>query len=542
MMPSAQKQQVKTSGGATVTTTVTTTTAAAAPSANFTQAELGSRSLARSIDKKMNEMNQQKSASNNGVLDRVLAREAKTVSEDTTFGSTAVTTDIPWRIMQIINKHGIQATDIIRMIHLPGATYFSVSHMVDGAKKYTTFSVDEVVDVPEEEVEESELEEVEEVAEPESVVEETPDYPPTAIPNFGNTNTLGTIGVAPAPATTPVSETVPPNPVATIPEVLPTEPKIIIAPIEIVEPVKEIVSPVRAAFDNARLASAKEFSAYYSNHYKERQTGTFNQLFGNNQEVHDTLFKTINEYQLAKKDYLKEFSQSHPSIKLSIEEIRNEQLRLADMLSHQKHGTFAKVAHTFKLTIPTVIETRNRIIGTAGKSTLAPIAERLGIHGLTDNEPIWKKLFTNSNSEKNIPIIKVSPVSSSLVTTTNPSIVESQTEVAPVVLKKVNRKKLYDSLHGMISKAWNINQPKFVNAAPVAEPVSIVVQPVIQPEPQPVASVPVIEPAMQFVPEPVIETIPVAEPPAAVEQLVVTVPAPLSFSPDNKQHPEHLFN
>ncbi len=519
MMPSAQKQQVKTSGGTTVTTTVTTTTAVAAPSANFTQAELGSRSLARSIDRKMSEMNQKKSAANDGTLDRVLAREAKNISEDKSFGSTSITTDIPWRIMQIINKHGIQATDIVRMIHLPGATYFSVSHMVDGAKKYTTFSVDEIVDEVEDEVRE---EVSEEVIEPEIVVEEVPDYPPTSLPIVA-TNTLGTIGVPqvriidPTVSEIPTKDSLQPISQNIQPEII--EPKIIIAPIENPEPPKEVISPTRVSLDEARKSCVKEFPAFYSSNYKERQTGTFNQLFGNNKDVHDTLFKTMNSYEAAKKNYFKEFSNARPSLRLSINEIRTEQLRLADVLSHQKHGVFAKAAHTFTLEIPTVIETRNRIIGTAGKSTLAPIAERLGIHGLTKNEPTWKKLFTDDSSKKSQPIISVAPV---VALEPIPTTINIEPETLPSIEKKVNRKKIYDSLHVMILKAWNINQPK-QNKVPAPE--------LIVPAPESV-----IEPAAQVIQESV------SKPVTEGEVLPLVMPTPLSFSPDNKQHPEHLFN
>ncbi|HQV64932.1 MAG TPA: hypothetical protein PKZ56_01750 [Candidatus Paceibacterota bacterium] len=525
MMPSSYKNQQQpapsVSSNGTVTTTVTTTTAAA-PSAKFTQAELGSRSLARSIDRKMQEMSKQQSEVGNNVLDQVLAREKKDIAEDRSFGSTSNVADIPDQIMRIILAHDIFQDQIIRMIHIPGANYFSVSHIVDGVKKYTTFSTDEVIDDPEQEVEISELEQEEEVT-PEVIPDEVPDYPATSLPLTSTTNTLGTIGapqvriIDPTVSEIPTKDSLQPISQNIQPEII--EPKIIIAPIENPEPPKEVISPTRVSLDEARKSCVKEFPAFYSSNYKERQTGTFNQLFGNNKDVHDTLFKTMNSYEAAKKNYFKEFSNARPSLRLSINEVRTEQLRLADVLSHQKHGVFAKAAHTFTLEIPTVIETRNRIIGTAGKSTLAPITERLGIHGLTKNEPTWKKLFTDDSSKKSQPIISVAPV---VALEPIPTTINIESKNLPSIEKKANRKKIYDSLHVMILKAWNINQPK-QNKVPAPE--------LIVPAPESV-----IEPAAQVIQESV------SKPVTEGEVLPLVMPTPLSFSPDNKQHPEHLFN
>lgn len=537
-MPSAQKQQTTVSRNGATTTTTVTTTSGAAPSANFTQAELGSRSLARSIDKKMNEMNQKKSTEGDSVLDRVLARDAQDIAEDKTFGSTDSIANIPARVMKIIASHDILETEIIRMIHMPGANYFSVSHLVNGEKKYDTFLLDEIIEDPESK------EEIE-------VIEDLPEIisPVTGkVIGATGTNTLGTIGsepevvkseiTAPVKVDVPVSEPTSPSvsvrvPITEIPPepaqpVVQVEPTIKIA--EFAQPEIKEEPPLKILLDKARMASAKEFSPYYSNHYKERQTGTFNQLFGNNQSINDSLFKTITDYRQARINYFKDFSKTHPTLSSSIDTVRQEQIKLADVLSHKKHGIFAKAAHLFNISIPTVIETRNRIIGTAAVSTLPSISEKLGIHGFADTEPIWKKMFAIKKPEQKRPAPVVLPIVEVLPITPEATPVEIKHEVVSKPEKKIDYKRKYTFLHDSLSKAWNINQPKVVTTPQLVETTPVIIQPeqvIIQPASEPV---PIVQPTV----EPVIEI------PVVAEQVPVT-PAPLSFSPDGKQHPEHLF-
>lgn len=528
-MPSAQKQQTTVSRSGATTTTTVTTTSGAAPSASFTQAELGSRSLARSMDRKMQEMNQQKSAAGDSMLDRVLAREKKDISEDKTFGSTTNTSDIPERVLRIIRSHEIFDDQIIRMIHIPGANYFSVAHNGEQGKEYSTFSLDEVVEEPESE------QEFEDISESDTLIPETP--------IVAGINTLGTIGTTipvvadePIPATstvtslgesnvatTPVTVRVPITEVAEMPtfiesEITSPEPKIVIAPFEAPTEIKK----EDLSFDQLRLAMARDLDTYYSSHYKDHITGTFNQLFGANPEVSGSLFKTISEYNNAKELSFKEFSKTHPSIDNAIDLIRKESLAVAALLNHKKSLLFAKVAQRFGITTSSVIETRNRIIGTAVGSSTPSISEKLGIHTLMNKEPTWKQL---------VAITLTSPMfqSSANNTPIAPIIVNNNTqEIAPQNLeKKINRARLYSSLHMIFSKGWNLNQ-EIVSKA--TDPVPTAVEVIA-----PVESLPEVLPLETFVPTDSEQVT------TSVQSVPVQPMTPISFSPEGKQHPEHLF-
>ncbi len=519
MMPSSVKQQTPSSSGGVVTTTVTTTTTA--PSAKFTQAELGARSLARSIDRKMNEMNQQKTGSND-VLNRVLARETKNVSEDVSFGSTSVIAEIPERIIRIVESNGIPAQEIIRMIHMPGATVFSVSHNVGGVKKYSTFRVDEIIDEPEPEPEVEIQEDSISDSNDRETFSDDADLPEVPLmqgePVLG-TNTLGTVGVAQKNEPEVINETI--APVAVLPEKeLPTE---VITP-AIVESVKqETVDPIidiRANLDKSRMATARELVPYYSSRYKERPTGTFNQLFGNNQSINDSLFKTINDYENAKKIYFREIAKSNLKLTEVISLVREEQLKVSDVLSHEKHGLFSKIASKFHITIPSVIETRNRIIGSTITIPKNPLSERLGIHQIIINEPIWKKLFSTTNKDNRSVLNPSTEIIPQKMSTASEQIPETT-----IIEKKNNTAKLYHLVYPFILKAFNIAQKNNITTESVhTENISEVVNTVTESTTvQPVVPIETDDSSSNK-PDPVV----VINPP--------------SFSSNGKQHPEHLFN
>ena len=523
-MPSAQKQQTTVSRSGATTTTTVTTTSGTAPSASFTQAELGSRSLARSMDRKMQEMNQQKSAAGDSMLDRVLAREKKDISEDKTFGSTANTSDIPERVMRIIRSHEIFDDQIIRMIHIPGANYFSVAHNGEQGKEYSTFSLDEVVEEPEPEYED--------ISESDILIPETP--------IVAGINTLGTIGTTipvvadesiPTTstitslaesniATTPVTVRVPITEVAEMPtfvesEITSPEPKIVIAPFEAPAEIKK----EELSLDQLRLAMARDLDTYYSSHYKDHITGTFNQLFGANPGVSGSLFKTISEYNNAKELSFKEFSKTHPSIDNTIDLIRKESLAVAALLNHKKSLLFAKVAQKFGITTSSVIETRNRIIGTAVGSSAPSISEKLGIHTLMNKEPAWKQLIAITLTS---PLLQSSANNAPIVINNNAQ------EITPQILeKKINRAQLYSSLHTIFSKGWNLNQ-EIVSA--VTDPLSAAVEIIA-----PVESLPEVLPLETVVPTDSEQIV------TSVQLVPVQPMTPISFSPEGKQHPEHLF-
>lgn len=517
MMPSAQKKQTTVSQGGAVTTTTVTTTAPVAP-ARFTQAELGSQSLARSIDRKMNEMNQEKTKTASRELDQVLARTTREVSQDRSFGSSDNVNEFPELVLRILEKHAIDLASVTRMIHIPGAHYFSIAQTIGEEKKYTSFSLEERISEPVEELPVDDIEsQPEELVD--SVQEETvPEIVPQEVSDLNVTNTLGTIfpsmtdsdtqklevdTVVPSETISPtITETqtindVPSSPVESVPTTLPA--------VEVIN--------TRDILEKARSASAREFEAYYGNTYRDRPSGTFNQLFGNNQSIQESRFKTITDYEIAKRNFFAEIAQSKPLLKNALETVRQEQVTLSDLLSHKKHNTFTRLAFMFHIPVSNTLETRNRIIGITTTTTLPKISERLGIHELLVHDPDWKKLFTSS--------IVQQPVRAKKEFTVQIPLTQSDTFSAQAiekVEKKYNKKKLFNALHTLLAKEWNINQPKTVSES-------------IQTE--------------QLTPLEVGNSLPLQVGTVPVEAIhtepIVFQPNPVSVSLHTKQDPEHLF-
>lgn len=151
-MPSGQKQTTTTQttpNGATTTTVVTTTSVAPAPVVN--QATLGSLGMAKVVEKKIEQQKNNQASSGkqplNELLDKTLAvtfGKDKPVSQnELSFGSTENISDLPQRVLDILMFHGVTFSVGDRIVHTPGALFFSLVQQTDTGKKYTTFSFQE---------------------------------------------------------------------------------------------------------------------------------------------------------------------------------------------------------------------------------------------------------------------------------------------------------------------------------------------------------------------------------------------------------------
>lgn len=516
MMPSAQKKQTTVSqNGSVTTTTVTTTAPVATP--RFTQAELGSQGLARSIDRKMNEMNQEKSKIVSRELDQVLARTVREVSQDRSFGSSDNVNEFPELVLRILEKHDIDLGSVTRMIHIPGANYFSIVQPVGEEKKYTSFSLEEKISEPAEELPVDDIE-----PQPEEVVgsvqeDLVSEIVPQETPSVSTTNTLGTIlpVVTESATQTPETDTIVPpeiiSPVATeiqpVNDLVDSSAEAVPAALPVVETINS-----RDVLEKARSASAREFEDYYGNKYRDRPSGTFNQLFGNNQSIQESRFKTITDYQTAKKNFFAEIAQSNPSLKTVLETVRQEQVILSELLSYKKHNAFVKLAFMFHIPVSNTLETRNRIIGTTTIAATPTISDRLGIRTLLVHDPDWKKIFTNTDVQ--LPVRTKKEFVIQIPKNEQDS---SLSQSVQKVEKKFNKKKIFNALHTILAKEWNINQPKTVSKSEQIEPV-------------------------------LIETVNNSPTQAGITSIetvhtepIVFQPAPVSDSLNTKQAPEHLF-
>ncbi len=137
----------KTTAGVTTTTTVTTT-APATPVVN--QSSLGMASVAKSVERRIEEQkkNQATSAKRplNEILDKTLAvtfgkDKQVPLGDELAFGSTNNISELPERVRNILTAEGISFSPEDRIIHTPGALFFNLVQTTPEGKKYSSFSL-----------------------------------------------------------------------------------------------------------------------------------------------------------------------------------------------------------------------------------------------------------------------------------------------------------------------------------------------------------------------------------------------------------------
>lgn len=149
-MPSSQKQTATQSvnNGMVTTTTVTTT----APAQQIVNQSLGSLGVIKSVERKIEERNSIQASFDkkplNEILDKTLAvtfGKDKAVPDTLAFRSTNSIDELPPRVLQILTSKGITFNTGDRIIHTPGAYFFSLVKQIGDQKTYQTFSLNEPV-------------------------------------------------------------------------------------------------------------------------------------------------------------------------------------------------------------------------------------------------------------------------------------------------------------------------------------------------------------------------------------------------------------
>ncbi len=571
MMPSAakQQQQIVSKNGTTTTTTTVTTNQSNFDNAKFTQAELGSRSFARTVEKNISDMNRKKGEASSIPLSEITPHEVSHIPDDLTFGSTSDANQLPQTVTDILAFHGIVFTEGDRVIHIPGAKYFSISKMEGELKTYRTFSLDEDITPPEPEpTAESIIEDTSETEIPVSVVSESPqsvqgdtlsisptvsqDIPLTASQGIP-TNTLGTINVS-QPIETSISQpTVPENFMSQFasdqsssPEHSEPEQKTVNVPItEIPSTVQipivsqesipaEIVKSEAVALSSqkqlelARTASNRERDAYYANRYINSISGTITELFGSNKLIQSELFKTVQDYDTARRGVLVEMGSMKKTFHEVVSWVKQEQIEIAHLFSHQKSQLFMKFAKVFHLSVPSIIETRTGAAPMVSQTSVSVMSQKLGLAPHTETGPAWNYLFSVERPVK-LDFTKTVPstVTINTVPLDNPTVSNISTSQTSTVTveqsKKVDRAKLYNKLHDVAASVWLINKEDKLPTVPVSEEVikePIVSEQIVPEEKQKPVSRPMA--AISFQPEP-------------DDEPAVDLNSPM------KQHPEELF-
>lgn len=534
MMPSAQKQQTTVSQNGAVTTTTTVTTAAPTTT-TFTQQELGTRSMARQVERQIDRMNQEKSQAPHEFRGSIVDRDISSEAEDFAFSSTTDIDKVPERVRSILEDNDVDFNAIMRIIHIPGARYFSISESTKDGKKYSTYSLDDykppVVEVEEEEPE-TPVEDPDD--NPENWNEQFFDIPVEAVEKefetrAKNLNALGTIGVLSTPST---SEPAAQQPGATA---VPVEPVVAPTPVETVKlRIQELETPkpetplelAEKKLTVARLASARENDAYYANKYSSSTLGTLNDLFGNNQQIHSELFKTIAEYATAKQEALKEIKLEKWKLGQIVDWLKNEQIEKARLFSHQKYGVFIKIASLFHLKVPSVVETRTGSFAMTTAAKSQSVTERLGIQHIdkTPHEFMWQYLFS-STPQQSAAVLDSKPIAP-VTLPVEPTKEVIATEIVPQ--KIIERSAVFHKLYPIVKDAFGIGKQK-VAPTVVMPPLTEIVQS------EPIVMKPVEQ-------EPVI-----IQPAQTPIEIVPSKVQPISISPvtqvsqSQKQHPENLF-
>ncbi len=149
-MPSSKKQTATQSvNNGMVTTTTVTTTAPVQPVVNQS---LGSLGVTKSVERKIEERNSTQASSDkkplNEILDKTLAvtfGKDKAVPDTLAFRSTSSIDELPPRVLQILASKGITFDAGNRIIHTPGAYFFSLVKQIGDQKTYQTFSLNEPI-------------------------------------------------------------------------------------------------------------------------------------------------------------------------------------------------------------------------------------------------------------------------------------------------------------------------------------------------------------------------------------------------------------
>lgn len=542
MMPSAQKQQTTVSQAGGVTTTTTTVTTAAPATTTFTQQELGTHSMARQVERQIDRMNQEKSQAPREFRGSIIDRDISSEAEDFAFSSTTNIDSVPERVRSILEDNDVDLNTILRIIHIPGARYFSISISTKDGKKYSTYSLDDykppVVEVEEEEPEVP----VEDPDDnPENWNEQSFDISIEALEKEFDTreknlNTLGTISVTkltgadapiaaqPAVVTAPIAaeSVVVPTPIETV--------KLRIQEMETVASETPLMISEKK-LKVARMASARENDAYYANKYSSSTLGTLNDLFGNNQQIHSELFKTIKEYTTAKQEVLKEIKSERWKLGQIVEWLKSEQIEKARLFSHEKYGAFIKVASLFHLNVPSVVETRTGSFAMTTAVKNQSVTERLGIQHI-DNAPhefMWQYLFSSAPQQ---PATVLDNKPTAPVAVTTPIEVIKEVVVPEVVPQKtIERSVVFHKLYPIMKDIFGIGEQKTVptvvmpTRAEIADPEPVIFKPV-QLEPEPVIIQPSVAP---------IEVLP------STPLQPISIPVTVQVGQSQKQHPENLF-
>lgn len=466
-MPSAQKQQTTVSQNGAVTTTTTITTAAPTTTA-FTQQELGTRSMARQVERQIDRMNQEKAQAPREFRGSIIDHDVSQNAEDFSFGSTNDIEKVPERVRIILEKHDIDTDKITRIIHIPGARYFSVAQTTDTGKKYDTFMLDEYIPPPPEDpyaIEEVEVEDPDD--NPENWNEQTFDIPVEAIEKefdvrAKNMNTLGTINP------TVVNDIKNLNQEVTVPPSVLSEtvaqPQTETVRIEVKEEVPVVQTSLELSqkkLKEARMSSARENDAYYANKYGSSTLGTLHDLFGNNEKIHSELFKTVKEYENLKQSFLKEISSEKWNIAKVIEWLKNEQIEKARLFSHDKYGLFVKVASKFNLTVPSVVETRTGSFAMKPVSKEVSITERLGIKQATNSQHkfLWQCLFTKAPEQTTV-VENESHATDAIVDSDKEIKSSISVEQKPAPEKTVERSLVFHKLYPIIKDVLLVGSKK----------------------------------------------------------------------------------
>ena len=570
-MPSAAKQQQQTvsKNGTTTTTTTVTTNQSNFDNAKFTQAELGTRSFARTVEKNIAEMNKKKGEASSIPVSESTPHEVSHIPDDLTFGSTSDASQLPQTVIDILAFHGIMFAEGDRIIHIPGAKYFSISKMEGDLKTYRTFSLDEDITPSEPEPEptaESIIEDVSETEIPVAVASESPQPAqgdtlsisptvsqniPSTAPQSVPTNTLGTINVS-QPIETSISQpTVPENFMSQFasdqsssPEHSEPEQKTVNVPITEIPPTVQtpvvsqesipvesirselVVMSSQKKLDLARAASNRERDAYYANRYINSITGTITELFGNNKSIQSELFKTVQDYDAARRGVLVEMGSMKKAFHEVVSWVKQEQIEIAHLFSHEKSQLFMKLAKVFNLSVPSVIETRTGAAPMVSQTISSVISQKLGLAEKIESGPAWNYLFS---AERPVKLDFTKSATPIIPVTVQPEVLNSvvSIEAIPTVEqpKKIDRAKLYTKLHEAIGSIWELGKKVEIQTQtiPVVSEIKeqkIVPEPVVSQEQSIVVSRPMA--AISFQPEP--EEVPVVD-----------------MNSSMKQHPEELF-
>ena len=562
MMPSAAKQQQQTvvKNGTTTTTTTVITNQSTLDNTKFTQAELGTRSFARTVEKNIAEMNKKKGEVSTSTLSEIKPHEVSHIPDDLTFGSTTDASQLPQTVIDILAFHGITFSEGDRVIHIPGAKYFSISKMEGEVKTYRTFSLDEDIVPPEPEpTAESIIEESAEIVVPETEVSVASDsaqplntdtlqnnttVSQNTVPVISQntqTNTLGTIGVSQSVGSVISEPTVPENFMSQFASGGPTSDHSEPATQTVVTPTKEIstvsqeivsetagLSPLQIKLEQTRRASNRERDAYFANRYINSITGTITELFGSNTLIQSELFKTIQDYDTARRAILVEMGTTKKTFHEVVSWVKQEQIEIAHLFSHQKNQLFTKLAKVFHLSVPSIIETRTGAAPMVSQTSVSVMSQKLGLVPHVETGPAWSYLFSVERP------VKLDFTKTVLATTTvntdslsNTSVSNIPTPQASIVTveqsKKVDRAKLYNKIHDAAVSVWLINK----EIKPITESISeeVIKEPVVSeqiaPEEKP-KSVSRPMAAISFQPEP-------------DDEPTVDMNSPM------KQHPEELF-